>query len=86
MNAPNDLLSNYQHIIESMALVTGTQGVFDVAADGAVLYSKAQTRRHAEPGEILRLVTDQRAKGLGITHGVAIILGNRVDSCEKVKS
>lgn len=64
MSAADDLLSNYQHIIESVALVTGTQGVFDVAVDGSVLYSKAQMRRHAEPGEILRLFTDQHAEGV----------------------
>ena len=51
----NDLLSNYQHVIESLTLVTGVKGVFDVEVDGELLYSKHATGRHAEPGEVLDL-------------------------------
>ena len=39
MSAANDLLTNYQHFIESLTLVTGTAGVFDVTVDGADLTS-----------------------------------------------
>ena len=58
MGAANDLLSNYQHVIESLTLVTGAKGVFDVEVDGELLYSKHATGRHAEPGEILELFRD----------------------------
>lgn len=57
MSATADLLSNYQHVIESLTLRTGTSGVYDVTVDGELIYSKAETGRHAEPGEVLELFT-----------------------------
>jgi selenoprotein W-related protein len=50
-----DLLHEYQHVIEELTVVTGSSGVFDVELDGEVLYSKRATGRHAEPGEVLDL-------------------------------
>lgn len=58
MSAISDLLGNYQHVIDDLRIVTGTKGVFDVKVDGELIYSKAVTGRHAEPGEILALFTD----------------------------
>ncbi len=58
MSAVEDLLSNYQHVIDDLTLVTGDKGVFDVKVDGDLLYSKHETGRHAEPGEVLALFTD----------------------------
>lgn len=58
MRAASELLSNYQHVISDLRLVTGTKGVFDVSVDGDVLFSKHDAGRHAEPGEVLELFTD----------------------------
>ncbi len=58
MSVTNDLLSNYQHVIEDLHLVTGDKGVFDVAVDGELIYSKGRTGRHAEPGEVLKLFAE----------------------------
>jgi len=58
VSAASDLLSNYQHVIDELIIVTGGAGVFDVVVNDDVIYSKAQTGRHAEPGEILALFTD----------------------------
>ena len=58
MSATTDLLSNYQHVIEDLRLITGSKGVFDVRVDGELLYSKAETGRHAEPGEVLTLFAE----------------------------
>ncbi len=55
MSAVSDLLSNYQHVIDDLTLVTGTAGVFDVVVNDELIYSKAETGRHAEDGEVLRL-------------------------------
>ena len=57
MSAAGDLLANYQHVIEDLRLVTGTNSVFDVTVDDTILYSKDETGRHAETGEILTLFT-----------------------------
>lgn len=64
MSAVNDLLSNYQHVIERLDLVTGTAGVFDVVVDGETLYSKAATGRHANPGEVLDLFEQRHGAGV----------------------
>ena len=58
MSAVSDLLTNYQHVIADLRLVAGNNGVFNVTVDGDLIYSKAQTGRHAEPGEVLELFTD----------------------------
>lgn len=58
MSATSDLLTNYQHVIADLRLITGDKGVFDVAVDGDLLYSKAATGRHAEPGEVLKLFSE----------------------------
>ena len=58
MGAAADLLSNYQHVISELRLVTGAKGVYDVTVDGEVLYSKHEAGRHAEPGEVLALFTE----------------------------
>lgn len=59
MRAGQDLLHDYQHVIESLEFVTGSGGVFDVEVDGELLYSKKATGRHAEPGEVLQLFRER---------------------------
>lgn len=58
MRVVQDLLSNYQHVIAELKLVTGGQGIFDVTVDGQLLYSKHETGRHADDGEVLALFTE----------------------------
>ena len=64
MSAARDLLHDYQHVIESLTLVTGSKGVFEVVVDGDTLYSKRATGRHAQPGEVLALFREQYAPGI----------------------
>jgi selenoprotein W-related protein len=52
-----ELLKNYEHVIETLTLVPSDEGRFEVSANGNLIYSKLQTKRHAEPGEILGLVS-----------------------------
>ena len=58
MSAASDLLSNYQNVITDLRLVMGDRSVFDVTVDGNLIYSKAETGRHAEDGEVLALFAD----------------------------
>ena len=39
MGAASDLLTNYQHVIADLLLVTGDNGVFNVTVDGDLIYS-----------------------------------------------
>jgi selenoprotein W-related protein len=52
----DELLKNYEHLIETITLVPSDGGKFEVIANGELLYSKLETHRHAEPGEVLGLV------------------------------
>ena len=61
MGAARDLVHDYQHVIAELTLVMGSRGVFDVVVDGRTLYSKHETGRHAEPGEVLALFREQVA-------------------------
>jgi selenoprotein W-related protein len=64
VSAASDILQDYQHVVESLTFTTGSKGVFDVTVDGELLYSKAATGRHAEPGEVLGLFTEQYGQGV----------------------
>lgn len=64
MGAARDLIHDYQHVIAELSLVTGSKGVFDVVVDGETVYSKHETGRHAEPGEVLRLFRERFADGV----------------------
>jgi selenoprotein W-related protein len=66
VSAANDIMSRYQHIVGSLTLTTGSKGVFDVSVDGNLIYSKAQTGRHAEPGEVLELFVEEYAQGVTV--------------------
>lgn len=39
-----------------MTLVKSSGGVFEVTVDGTLLFSKKALGRHAEPGEVIRLM------------------------------
>lgn len=69
MSAASDVLGDYQHVIESLTFTTGAKGVFDVTVDGELLYSKHETGRHAEPGEVLELFTAKYGEGVSTYAG-----------------
>lgn len=52
----DDILSHYQHVIESFTFVTGSKGAFELKVNDELIYSKqTMQKRHAEPGEVLAL-------------------------------
>ena len=54
-----ELLTNYQHIIEDLRLITGSKGAFEVHVNDELIFSKkTMQKRHAEPGEILTMFRD----------------------------
>ena len=57
MSLAEELLKNYEHVIEGITLVPSDGGRFEVSVNGSLLYSKLQTKRHAEAGEILGLIS-----------------------------
>ncbi len=51
-----ELVQTYEDRIQSITLVPSDEGRFEVAVDGKLIYSKLTTGRHAEPGEISKLM------------------------------
>jgi selenoprotein W-related protein len=52
-----DLLKEFEHVIESVALIPSDGGRFEVSVNEKLIYSKLQTKRHAEAGEVVGLVS-----------------------------
>jgi selenoprotein W-related protein len=51
-----ELLKDFEPEVRSVTLVPSDGGRFEVTVNGTLLYSKLQTGRHAEPGEVMKLV------------------------------
>jgi selenoprotein W-related protein len=51
-----DLLKNFEAEIKTLSLFPSDGGRFEVTVNGRLIYSKLQTGRHAEPGEVVGLV------------------------------
>ena len=56
MSLEKDLLKEFEHLIESVTLIPSDGGRFEVTVNGTLIYSKLQTKRHAEPGEVVGLI------------------------------
>ena len=56
MSLAEELLKNYEHMLEEMTLVPSDGGRFEVTVNGQLLFSKLSTHRHSEAGEVLGLV------------------------------
>ncbi|MBI5351265.1 MAG: SelT/SelW/SelH family protein [Chloroflexi bacterium] len=52
----DELLKGYEHVIESVALIPSDGGRFEVSVNGQLVYSKLQTKRHAEAGEVVNII------------------------------
>jgi len=51
-----ELLDQFEAEIETLTLIPSDGGKFEISVNDQLLYSKLQTRRHAEPGEVRDLV------------------------------
>ena len=56
MSLTSELLSTLEPEIESIRLVPSDGGRYEISVNGQLVYSKLATGRHAEPGEVLKLV------------------------------
>jgi selenoprotein W-related protein len=52
----NDLMKIFEADIETLTLIPSDGGRFEISVNGNLVYSKLQTKRHAEPGEVVSLV------------------------------
>lgn len=56
MSLATELLKNFEPQIQSLSLVPGSGGRFEVSLDDRLIFSKHELGRHAEPGEVVKLV------------------------------
>jgi selenoprotein W-related protein len=52
----NELLKNFEPEIETLTLIPSEGGRYEIQANDTIIYSKLETKRHAEPGEVVSLV------------------------------
>jgi len=50
------LLKQFEDTIEAVSLIPSDGGRFEVTVNDRLVYSKLNTGRHAQPGEVLGLV------------------------------
>ncbi|NIM96293.1 MAG: hypothetical protein GTO18_21555 [Anaerolineales bacterium] len=53
-----ELVKNHEMNIESITLIPSDGGTYEVSVDDKLIYSKLQTGRHAEDGEVDRLLRE----------------------------
>jgi len=52
----DELLREFEHDIQSLEILPSDGGRFEVRVNDAVVFSKKQVGRHAEPGEVAGLI------------------------------
>ena len=58
-----ELLNKFESDIESISLIPSDGGRFEVSVNDKLIYSKLQTHRHAEKGEVVLLVKKTQKEG-----------------------
>ncbi len=51
-----ELVHTFEPELESITLVPSDGGRFEVTVNGGLIYSKLETHRHAEPGEVNSII------------------------------
>ena len=59
-----ELLKHFEPEIETITLVPSDGGRFEIAVNDKLIYSKLQTHRHAEKGEITLVIKKLLREGL----------------------
>ena len=63
-----ELLTTFEEEIGELALKPGESGVFEVRADGALIWSRKEQGRFPEITELKQLVRDRIAPGRSLGH------------------
>lgn len=57
MGLAEEILKEYEHVVEALTLVPDEGGKFEVSVNRKLIFSKIALKRHAEAGEILNLIS-----------------------------
>ena len=55
----DELLKELESNIEALTIIPSDGGRFEVKVNDSLIYSKLQTKRHAESGEVLGLIREK---------------------------
>lgn len=58
LNAATAFMKNFQNELESLTLITGSKGVFDVQMNGELLFSISESGRFPEDEELVKLLIE----------------------------
>ena len=53
------MLEEFEDSIETVEIVTGAGGIFDVHLDGELVFEKSMLGRYPEPDDVIPLVRDK---------------------------
>lgn len=53
------ILEELEHDIESLEVVTGSGGIFDVHVDGELVFTKSMLGRYPQPEDVLPLLRER---------------------------
>ena len=56
MGLAGELLKQFEHMVEGLSLIPSDGGRFEVTVNGKLVYSKLETKRHVQPGEVVGLI------------------------------
>lgn len=59
-----ELIEEFEPEIQAFTLVPSSGGRFEVSVNGRLIYSKLETQRHAEPGEVAGMIRSLRKEGI----------------------
>lgn len=51
-----EVIKEHEYKVDSVGIIPSDGGKFEVMVDDNLVYSKLQTGRHVEPGEVAKLV------------------------------
>jgi len=57
--AATELIKNFQHDINSLTLITGSKGIFDIKVNGEIMFSKKELNRYPKTGELIILLAEK---------------------------
>jgi selenoprotein W-related protein len=58
-----DSIHQFEDQIESLTILPSSGGRYEVIVNGVLIYSKLETGRHAETGEVVRLLQKYLKEG-----------------------
>jgi selT/selW/selH-like putative selenoprotein len=59
----DELITEFGEDLTSITLLKSSEGRFEVSVDDKLMFSKAELKRHAQPGEVVEQIRKQQASG-----------------------